>query len=246
MPSSIRIQLCGPIAVEVGGERVDSEIPGRQGRLLFALLVLNRHRVMPRSEVVDVLWTPGGPDDAEAALSVLLSRLRRALPMGRLDGRGTVRLVLENAWVDFEAAEEAIHRAESAVARGDWSRAWAASQGAMFTARRGFLSGEEAGWVVDVRRRLDAMHLRALEAYGRASLALGGTELPAAREAGRRLVELAPLRESGHRLLMRTYLAEGNQAQALAVYESLRRLLLEELGVAPSAATQGLFKQLLG
>ena len=181
----------------------------------------------------------------DAALSVLLSRLRRALGSSRLDGRGTVRLLLEDASVDIEAAEESIHRAESAVAQQDWPRAWASAQGAMFTARRGFLPGEEGDWIDEVRRHLDTVHVRALEAYGAAGLGLGGTEVAAAREAGRTLVRIAPLRESGHRLLMRAYVAEGNTAEALATYEHLRTTLSDELGIAPSEPTRRLHEGLL-
>ena len=41
-----------------------------------------------------------------------------------MSGRGDVRLVLSDAWVDVEAAAEAIHRAEGAVGRGAWAEAW--------------------------------------------------------------------------------------------------------------------------
>jgi hypothetical protein len=40
-----------------------------------------------------------------------------------VDGRVTIQLHLPDAWVDLEAAVEAIHRAESAVAQRDWVRA---------------------------------------------------------------------------------------------------------------------------
>lgn len=241
-----RIQICGPLIVEIDGARLESGLPGRQGRLLFAYLVLNRHRAVPRAEIVEALWADGGPDDTDSALSVLLSRLRRALGPAQVEGRGTVRILLDDPWVDFEAAEAAIHRAESAVVRGDWPQAWAAAQGALFTARRGFLPGEQAEWIDEVRRHLASLHVRAIEAYGEAALALGGTELAGAREAGRTLVRLVPLRESGHRLYMRALTAEGNTAEALRAYERLRVLLRDELGVYPSEPTQRLYRELLG
>ena len=231
--------------VEIDGARIEKSLPGRQGRLIFAFLVLNRHRMVPRAEIVDALWSTGGPDDADSALSVLLSRLRKALGSVQLDGRGTVRLLLDDPWIDIEVADEAIHSAESAVTHREWPRAWAAAQGAMFTARRGFLPGEDGEWIDEVRWRLDTIHVRALEAYGAAGLGLGETEVAAAREAGRTLVRLAPLRESGHRLLMRAHVAEGNTAEALRAYEQLRLTLLHELGISPSEPTQQLYEELL-
>ncbi len=243
-PSS-RVQVCGAIVVELDGERVESALPSRQGRVLFAYLVVNRGRPVARSEIIDALWPTGGPDDADAALSALLSRLRKVIGAGRLDGRGTVRLSLGDIPVDLDAAEEAIHRAESAVVQQAWERAWAAAQSAMFTARRGFLPGEDAPWIDPVRRRLEDLHVRALEAYATAGLGLGGTELAAARDASRQLVKLAPLRESGHCLLMRALAAEGNRAEALRAYETLRLLLADELGVPPSEQSQRLYESLL-
>jgi len=38
----LRIQICGQLAVERDGQRLDTFLPGRQGRLLFTYLVINR------------------------------------------------------------------------------------------------------------------------------------------------------------------------------------------------------------
>jgi DNA-binding SARP family transcriptional activator len=47
-------------------------------------------------------------------------------------------------------------------------------------------------------------------------------------------------------MLMRALAAEGNDAEALGVYERLRVCLREDLGAVPSAATQQLHRSLLG
>jgi DNA-binding SARP family transcriptional activator len=116
---------------------------------------------------------------------------------------------------------------------------------ALFTSSRTFLSGEDAPWIDEERRRLDELHIRALEAYAACTLAVGGTELPAAVRAGRELTRREPYRESGWRILMQALVAEGNTAEALQEYERLRQLLRDELGIAPSAPTQDLYKLLL-
>jgi len=241
----VRVQVCGSIVVEDAGRRLETELPSRQGRVLFAYLVLNRARAVPRAEIIDALWPTGGPEDPEAALNALLSRLRKALGPERVEGRGNVRLLLDPVTVDVEEADEAICRAESAVALQQWERAWASALVALFTAERGFLPGQDAAWVDQARRRLEDLHLRALETYGAAALGLGGTELAAARRAGRAMVTEAPLRESGHRLLMRALAAEDNTAEALRVYEDLRCLLRDELGISPSPSSQALYEELL-
>src|SRR5438093_323639 len=78
-----------------------------------------------------------------------------------------------------------------------------------------------------------------------AGLGIGGTELPAAERAARRLVAHAPLAETGHQLLMRALSARGDAAAALAAHDKLRQLLRDELGVSPCPATQALHGRLL-
>jgi DNA-binding SARP family transcriptional activator len=241
-----RIQLCGPTVIERAGERLDSRLPGHQGRLLFAYLVLNRRRSTARDELVEALWPTELPSASEAGLNALISKLRKALGPGVIDGRSSLRLRLgEDCRVDIEAARKAVHRAESAVALGEWKRAWAPSLVALMVAEREFLPGEDAPWIDEQRRLLAEIHIRALEAYVAATLGTGGTELPAAVRAGGLLVRLAPLRESGYRLLMRALASQGNVAEALRVYANLCELLRDELGISPCAATHGVYDHLL-
>jgi DNA-binding SARP family transcriptional activator len=241
-----RVQLCGALAVEIRGRRVEAALPGRQGRLLFAYLAVNRQRSTSRDELADALWGELVPSGADAALTVLLSKTRAALRPGDVQGRGELRLALpQDAWIDVEAALEAVHRAESAVAQGRWREAWGAALVARFVAARRFLAGHDAAWVEVWRRRLADVLVRALEAYTAASLGVGGTELAAAERSALELIERAPFRESGYRLLMEVKAVRGNAAEALHVYEQLRVLLREELGVAPSPAVQAVHRRLL-
>jgi SARP family transcriptional regulator, regulator of embCAB operon len=69
--------------------------------------------------------------------------------------------------------------------------------GAQLQAERGFLPGEDAPWIDEIRHQLTKLRLRALECYPAAGLGLGGTELAAAIRAGQQLTRPAPLRESG-------------------------------------------------
>jgi DNA-binding SARP family transcriptional activator len=244
--SPTRIQLCGPTVIERAGERLEGRLPGHQGRLLFAYLVLNRRRLTGRDELVEALWPHELPSASEAGLNALISKMRKALGPGVIDGRSSLRLRLgQNCQVDVETATEAVHRAESAVALGEWKRAWAPSLVALFVAEREFLAGEEAPWIEEQRRQLAEVRIRALEAYVAAALGTGGTELPAAVRAGRQLVRLVPLRESGHRLLMRALAGQGNVAEALGVYAGLCDVLRDELGVSPCAETQAVYDRLL-
>jgi SARP family transcriptional regulator, regulator of embCAB operon len=240
------VQLCGHLMVSLHGRRIDHLLPGRQGRMLFVYLVLNRSHDTTADELATALWPGGGPDRAEATLRTLISKVRSAVGMDALGRGGRYRLSLPgDVQVDLEMARDAIHRAESAVAARDWRRAWAPAQVGLITARRGFLTGEELPWIDEIRRELRVLEMRALETYAAACLGVGGTELAVAEQTARRLVEREPFRESAHRILMEALAAQGNIADALLAYERLARALREELGVDPSPRTRELHRSLL-
>lgn len=241
-----RVQLCGSTVVEQDGARWEARFPGRQGRLLFAYLVLHRHRSCTRQELAVALWGDALPSASDAGLNALVSKLRRSLWPGAVDGRGSLRVQLgPDAWVDVEAAEQAVHRAESRIAQQAWAAAWGSSLAGLFIAERELLPGDDAPWIDEQRSRMWDIRLRSLEAYALAALGTAGTELPAAVRAGRQLVRLVPLRETGYQVLMRALAGQGNVAEALRVHADLCRVLRDELGVSPSGSTQTVYQSLL-
>jgi SARP family transcriptional regulator, regulator of embCAB operon len=241
-----RIQLCGRFVVVIDGSRIEARLPGRRGRVLFAYLVLNRGRPVGRDELLMAGWGEDVPAAAGNALSVLLSKLRHGLGADGLVGRAGVELALPPATlVDVEAALEGAHRAESAIAEGRWAQAWGPAGIAYHVATRPFLAGLEAPWIDGWRRRLEEVRLRGLECFAAAGLGLGGPALAQAEERARMLTELAPYRETGHRILLEALERRGNLAEALRAYERLRVLLRDELGVAPSPAVQAVHRRLL-
>jgi DNA-binding SARP family transcriptional activator len=241
------VQLCGHLVVELRGRRIEQRLPSRQGRTLFAYLVLQRPRAVRRDELIEAIWAGAAPKNHAQALTVLLSKLRAAVGSDVLAGRGTVHLTLPpDARVDVEQALAAVHRAESAVVQREWARAWSAALCARYVAARPLLPGQdELPWLDGWRRRLDDTLERALEAYAAACLGLGGTELAGAERAARGLVEHNPLRETGYGLLMRALAARGHVPEALRVYEQARTVLRDELGIPPGPAIASLHAQLL-
>src|SRR3954449_3540233 len=242
-----RIELCGRLLVEIDGEGLQGALPGRQGRLLFAYLVLNRDRPVRRDELVDALWSENGhPDSAEALLRPPLSRLRKALGPGRLEGRTELALVLpDDAWIDWEVAHAALARTREALGAGDHAAAWQAAGEAAEIASVGLLPGLEADWIDERRRELADLRVEALEAAAVAGAALGGAHLAAAERAARTAVEAAPFRESARAALMEVLRAGGNVAEALRAYEDLRVVLRDELGTTPGARVVALHDRLL-
>ena len=241
------IRLCGPVLVGANGRRLDAGLPGRQGRLLFAYLVVNRSRGCPRDELIDVLWPEGPPAAADSALSALLSKLRRALGEGVLTGRGELRLLLDGAGAGGHrgVARPRSPTAEAAMEAGDHALAAERARDALATDLQTFLPDAEGGWAAEQRRELETLRLRALETLAEAGLRQGGRELGAAEQAARAAIAAAPFRESAHRLLMEVHEAAGNPAEALRAFEELRSLLREELGTTPGQAAMAVFERVL-
>ena len=241
-----RIQLCGRFVADIDGSRIEDTLPGRLGRVLFAYLVLNRARPVPRDTLLMAVWGEDAPAETRNALNVLLSKLRHGVGAEHFRGRTEIELLLPlTTFVDVEAAMEGAHRAESAIAAGRWAQAWGPAGIAYHVATRPFLAGLEAPWIDQWRRRLEEVRLRGLECFAAAGLGLGGPALAQAEERARRLTDLAPYRETGHCILMEALERRGNVAEALRAYERLRVLLREELGIAPGPAVQAVHRRLL-
>ncbi len=241
-----RIYLCGRLVVSLEGRRVEDAFPGRQGRLIFAYLVVKRGKAVERDELIEALWGDAPPSDPDTALSAILSKLRRTIAPARLEGRSPLTLELPNdTWIDLDAASGALHRAEAAAAQGRFVDAWSPARVALHIAERGFLTDHDAPWIEPYRARVAELYLRGLECYGRACFEIGGGELAGAERSARSLIRAAPYRESGYRMLMETLTMAGNSAEALRVYDDLRLLLREELGVTPGERTQALHRHIL-
>lgn len=244
--SETRIQLCGRLIARLDGRRVEDELPGAKGRALFAYLVLHRHHPTNRDDLLMAVYGDDASPDQHPSLSVLLSKLRAAIGPDRLEGRSEIELLLpSDSFIDVEAAREALHRAESHVAAGDWAEAWGPAGVAYHVARRPLFQGEDLPWLEDWRRLLDDIHIRGLECFAEARLGLGGAALSQAENCARRLIEIAPYRETGHRILMEALETRGNFAEALRAFDRLRVLLHDELGVEPSPVVQQVHQRLL-
>jgi DNA-binding SARP family transcriptional activator/DNA-binding CsgD family transcriptional regulator len=240
------IGLCGRLTVEIDGRRLERALPSRQGRLLFAYLVLHRERAVARRELIEALWPERAPASPDALLSSLLSRLRRALPTATLEGRGHLTLQLgPNPWVDVEAATQAAAQAARALDAGAASEALSVARSSLAILAGGFLPGVDSPWVEERRRTLAALEVGQNEVVARAGLAVGGAELVPAETAARNAIERERFRESAYAALMEILAARGNLAEALRVYETVRTLLRDELGTVPSPQLRALSDRLL-
>lgn len=248
----MKISLAGRVAAESGGVPLEEmQFPGRQGRLLFACLVVAQGKQMTRGELAETLWQDDPPATWESALRLLVSKLRKVLADGPDDDRaelvatdGGYRLELPpGTWVDVFAAESAARDAEDLLAAGAPDEAIDAAMLTESLLREPFMPGEDGDWVQTKRHQCEGVRARALNTLADASLQSGGAE--ASVRWAEQAVELEPFRDSGYRRLMAAHAAAGNRAEALQVYDRCRRLLAEELGAYPSPETEAAYRNLL-
>jgi len=82
-----KVFLAGRVAVEMDGAVIDeARFPGRQGRLLFAYLVAEQGRPVPRDELAEALWGDTPPASWDKALTGIVSRVRGLLTDQGIDG----------------------------------------------------------------------------------------------------------------------------------------------------------------
>jgi DNA-binding SARP family transcriptional activator len=244
--TSTRVELCGPLVAQIGGRRVEHLLPGRKGRQLFTCLVIAAGRPISRDELIEAIWHADAPCDPDATFATLLTRLRGAV--GRDVIRGRSELVLDlgpDAWVDWHVAHASVGAAERLLAAGDARGALARASEGLEIARRPLLPGLLTPWLEDRRRELVDLTAALLETAGRAALRLRGEHLPQAERYGRELIDREPYRESGYALLMEIHESRGNVAEALRVFDDLRTVLREELGLTPAPALNALADRLL-
>jgi len=248
----LRIYLAGRVCV-VRNERVVTEraFPGPQARLVFSMLALEHSRPVPCEELIEQLWPEGPPMAWDQALRAIVSKLRSILAGVELDGKdalshtfGSYQLHLPpDAWIDLEAAADAVHRAEAALRAGEHGDANGWTLVAAAVARRSFLPGSNAPWVLQRREDLKRVRVRALEC--RAEILIRKGNHPLATRDAEEVVASEPFRETGYQLLMRAHADGGNPAEALRVYDTCRRLLADELGTSLSEKTEALYLDIL-
>jgi DNA-binding SARP family transcriptional activator/tetratricopeptide (TPR) repeat protein len=245
VPRRVSVRLLGPVAVEVDGSPL--AVDTRKAVALLAYLAVTG-RPAARDTLAALLWPEADGPGALGALRRTLSVLRSGLGEGGLVvDRSTVALVPATFDVDQWAFEAAL-----AVARGHdhGGAALCRSCRGALQAASALDRGEfMAGFTLRDSEPFEEWQLAEAASYRRElaavleRLAVGEAAARAwepAASAIRRWLELDPLHEPAHRLLMEVLARSGEQAAALAQYRDCVRVLDRELGVAPLSETSDL------
>ena len=238
--------LLGPLVVRDGTHTVTVSAP--QQRVLLAALLLNAGRVVSLDALAEVLWDGESPTGARSALHSAVQRLRATLGPSGADLIETqppgYLITLEDGQLDVRAFGMLASRGHAAAEAGRWTEAADQLRQAL-----GLWRGEPLADVPSLLLRdrevppIVDQRLQALATRIDADLQLGRHGEVVAEL--RQLVAAHPLQEQFHAQLMLSLYRSGRQADALAAFQDVRRVLADELGIDPGPELTVLHQRIL-
>ena len=236
------LQLCVLGRFGLGpASRVPRTLP-KKAQALLAYLVMQHARPVPREQLAELLWGRSGGEQARRSLRQCLMAVRAALKAGdqTLMTEGDSVALVGPAMAVDATAFETLARSQNV---DDLAAAQALYRGE-FLAGLQIASEPFVEWLLVERRRLASAMSEVL--YRLAAGRQQAGEIAQAIPVAERLVEVDPLREDGHRLLMQLLTAAGRRDAALIQYARCVDLLRRDLGVAPEPATAALAASIRG
>ena len=212
-------------------------------RDLLRLLALGGGRPLRADRLTELLWPTVPHDRARNSLRTAASQIRVTLADHSVE-RHPDGYLLRDAVLDAHQFAVLATRAGLAADRRNHGAVLPITRAAERLYRDDFhADDDDSPWAVAERTRLQ--QLRRTMARDAAEAALLGQKHREALSFATLAVELEPMDETAHRLLMRAHAAVGEIAAALRDFEDYRRRLAEELGVDPSPETRALHVSLL-
>ncbi len=230
------IRVLGPVEVCWAGRVVD--IGGIKARALVARLLIDRHLIVPVDRLVDSLWRDHDGPGAEIALRSTISRLRKRLR----EAGGSEGLIMTRApgyvlnaaadVTDVFCFERLVTEGRRRLARHQPSECIRLLRQAEEMWRgQAYTEVRDEPFARAEARRLEELLLSAVETRIDAGLTLGRQqELVGELET---LTAANPMRERLWSQRMLTLYRCGRQAEALRVFQDLRSVLVDELGIEP-------------
>jgi len=242
----VEFRILGPLEVLEDG----SPLPlGRlKERTVLAVLLLHANEFVSRERLIDELWGVAPPATARKAVNVYISKLRKELSRSGHDpittADGGYRLVVDSDRLDVDRMRNLVAAAREHMADGRSDAASVLLQEALAFWRGPTLAGLALGSSArDEVAQLDDLRLTALMDRIDCDLALGRHE-DVLGELHVLVGEHPLLERLRAQLILALYRAD-RQAEALDAYQQARDVLVEELGIEPSAALQRLQKGIL-
>lgn len=235
-PLVIAISVLGAFGLKVGGIPVAPLAVGSQRLLVFLAL---HDRAVARVAMAGAMWPEASDERAGISLRSALSRLDAATHDAISSASAGLRLA-DTVAVDLRDAQGLARRL---LQKGVRPREDDLSHAAVETLSQELLPDWYDDWVIAEAEDWRQLRMHALEAQATELVSMG--RLADAAGAARAAMKVEPLRESAHACLIRVHIAEGNQSEALRVYDRYCALLRDVLDLEPTPAFSQLVAPLL-
>jgi predicted ATPase/DNA-binding SARP family transcriptional activator len=235
----VRLKLFGSPQLAVEHQLVS--LPRRQLRALLYRLAVSLQPVA-REHLCFLLWSDAPEMTARRYLTVLLNRLREALPVPELLLAQRDAILLDPTLVDVDTM-----RLAGAMRAAPTEGGLTSLRQAVDLYEGPFLHGftlpaspEFDAWTDQERRTWERRYLDALALLVDGYASQGA--YPLAIEMAQRALAVDELAEDMHRRLIELYAAAGERTAALRQFERCVVVLERELGVRPLAETQAVYE----
>jgi DNA-binding SARP family transcriptional activator len=227
------VRVLGPVSVHIDGRQV--EVGGPKPTLLLALLIARPGVVVSSDALIDGLWGNDPPPTARKAVQVHVSNLRRALgdDFPLRTSAGGYLVDADELNIDAVHFERAVAAAGAALEDEPGAAAGVLREALTWWSGPPYAGLGDCDALAPTISRLTELRLHAQSIFYDARLRLGQhVEVVGDLDA---LTTDHPYREDLRRLQMLALYRSGRQTEALRVYSRTRALLVDELGIEPSA-----------
>jgi WD40 repeat protein/DNA-binding SARP family transcriptional activator len=241
---AVEIRVLGRVDAVVDGQSLP--LGRRKQRAVLALLALRANRTVATDELIDGLWGDRPPQSAAKNVQSYVSQLRRELAA---DGSGA-SIVTRGRGYELKLPDDAVDAArfqrlvQRALAESERGIVDGAVQGALELWRGAPLADVASEPFAGAEiRRLEELHLRAVELAIDAELAAGRHGDAIGRLEA--LIAEHPSHERFHAQRMLALYRAGRQSDAVEGYRAAHRTLGEQIGVEPGPELRRLQEQIL-
>lgn len=249
-PWPIKIFTLGQAAILKEDQPIHlaERFPRKQLELLYTLAAFGKQGI-GGEELADALWPRTEGDKAHLVLEKTVGRLRKLL--GHNDAirvrDGWYRLSARHCWVDAWAVTRCLDEIETLIRQTPdetgKERVHRLAVRAHALYKGEFLGRGTPFWLVPHSERLHCGYLRCLRDLG--GYWERAAEWERAETCYEKGLELDPAAESLAQRLMTLYQKRGRRAEAMSVYEHLRKVLSATFGIEPGDETRQTYRSLL-
>jgi len=223
----------------------------KRARDILCFITSRRHRRASKDTIIDTFWGEADFEAVEKNFHPTVSHIRKALNSNQplkqnflLYRDGDYQLSPDFSYsIDTEEFDRLVTEGETARRAREFERCINLYEAAVKIYRGEFMQGTYDEWVEEQRSYYREQYLRLLEALS--AVAQKTEDWTRSLHLAQQILREDPYREDVHCMMMRAHAGQGNRHAVKEQYETLRKLLKEELGVEPAAETQKVYKELI-